>query len=1586
VHSHLLASHPTVRRWAAAPVFALALLLALGVFAPAQAAITSIVVSPSSASLIHGQSQQFAAVVTVTAGSSTAVFWSISPTLGTMSTAGLYTAPASIFETRTVTVTATSQVDSSKTATATITLTPTVQVTAVNPANASLGAGDTQQFSATVSGTTNTNVTWALNPQIGDITTAGLYTAPATVTARTTITVTAISVADPGQSRSVTLTLLPSAGVTITIAPATVSLGSNQTQQFTATVANSDQTGVRWSMTPAGTGTLSETGLYTAPSLISGSQTVRVTATSLADPTKSATATITLANVLDIGSGAPNDTVAILFRSAFYRGGFNLLVTLPPASTVKRLGTTGLVQEFTDAARSSVRRALIMPNQNVTSGDEDFTPVYQMDGDLYAYYTSVGATTAGYPKMDSNPCPTFDTMNSCTWALFDRNYALFAYRNALIGGSTFTIRNNFYTRWFALGGMSGMGRAIEPETAVTLPSGAAATVQTYANGIVVQYTNGANNGKYFGVSQPLYNLYVTNGAYSGRLGFPTADEITLSTGVHRQTFQGGALEYTPGASDGPTLRLPVTGIALVSDRSTNGTIALNLGDSFTVTAKVSGDGVELTGRAVSWSTSNSKVVTVTASAEAAVLRAVGGGSATVTASSEGVVSPRMNIIVTAPCCQVGEGAPAAVQQAFQDALSRYRLNVTIPVQATAIRSGNGYVQVLQSSDPNNPISFLLAKSDRSGTAYAVSGAILKAYQDLGGTAGALGYPSSDVTPGGRQVFENNAALAGNPVRLVSGVVHTKWAQLGYESGPAGSPASDPVAFATFGANSGQAQAFSGGTIYAAINGPRAGQGYLASGLILARYNTLGGPSGVFGMPTSDEFVTGATHQQNFEGGTIDFNSGDAEAKEHAAQKTPTVLVSPSTAVAGSRVRVAVIGFPASSPIRVSITGQADFQINNTTGAYSWEVYIPLASATRTIEVKAADTRSTASAAATITVKGLAENRVAIAKVSGDNQTGAPGAVLSRTLKIALKDSAGGAVIGAGVTFQASPGAKVSASSVNTDQNGEAEVALRLPASEGIALVTVDAPNVALNPVTFGARGVASNLSNFPKLPASGDTAIGNGTATIAQKGALLASVASMLRYLQNAGLASAPNGTADPATLNQYLKRYCLAAGGQVCDGFVANPDGGDQVLNLWRAADFTGGLDAVVAKPDLATVADWIAEGSPVLLSLGMTANGTAAGGHFVVAIGVASDGGIVIHDPMQPTRTSLSDILNGFSTGGVQWKGELRSIARFAVRSPSISRFLVSAVSLPADTVAGLALDVVSASGACGVALELQDAAALAGGQPATGRVSRFVVCDGALAAYQLNVGAARPFRATATDLAVGGVVDLSGSSIASYQVSRKSGALVVTPLQVSFDAAGVVNAATFTSGLAPGSLMAIFGSGLAGSKGNTTVELDGTPVRVVAVSAFQINAEVPLTTATGVHSLTLRSDLGTMTQSIDIRDVAPAIFLLGTGRGAVVNQNGTLNGPNAPASRGQVLVTYATGLGTVRTSGQLSVTTATVTARLNGTDLPVSFAGLAPGFIGLYQVNTPIPATVLPGLDLPFSLKTGNVVSDSISVSIQ
>jgi uncharacterized protein (TIGR03437 family) len=1582
-----------------APVVWIAMLLAVvaAVPDPADAAVTLVVVSPSGVTLIHGQSQQFAAIVTADGGSATSVTWKISPSIGSIgASTGLYTAPASVFDSYTITVTATSTADTSKTGTATITLQPTVQVTAITPSSVSLGGGEAQQFTATVSGTSNTNVTWAINPQVGDITTNGLYTAPATISSRQTITVTAISVADPGQSKTATITLVPSSAISISISPTTASLGPGESVQFTATVLNSDLTTVRWSISPA-SGTISDTGLYTAPTLISGSQTVRVTATANADSSKSATATVTINNVLDVGSGAPNTTITLLFRAAFYRSGFNQLVTLPPASQVKKLGTTGLVQEFTDASKSSVKRALIMPNINVIAGSEDDTPpVFQMDGDLYAYYTSVGVTTAGYPKMDSNPCPTFSEYNSCTYALFDKNYALFAYKNSLFEGSTFTIRNNFYTRWFALGAISGLGRATSGENTVTSvqvtgQTSVTALEQTYANGAIYQYSSGANNGKYYGVSQPIYGLYVTNGGPSGRLGFPTSDELTLASGVHRQTFQGGALEYTPGSGEDPTLRLPVSGIALTADRSTSGTMNLNLGDTVTVTAQLSSDsGVVLSGRAVSWSTSNSRVVSIQSTNEVAILKAVGGGAATVTASSEGVVSPRLSIVVTAPCCQLGEGATAAVQQAFQDAIARYRLSVVLPAQSAATRVGSGYVQTLQTSDAANSYYFMLAKSDKLGTAYMVSGAILKAYQDLGGPAGTLGYPSSDATAGGRQIFENNVALAGTPVRAVSGLIYTKWAQLGYETGAAGSPVGDPVAFSTFGANSGVAQTFASGAILAATGGPRTGQAYFVSGLILARYAALGGASGVFGMPTSDEFVTGQTHQQNFEGGTIDFNAGDSEAKEHAAEKQPSILISPSTAVAGSRVRVAVIGFPASSPVRVSVTGLSDFTMNTATGAYSWELYIPLSSASRTITVTAADTRSAATASGTITVKGLSENRVQIVKVSGDNQTGAPGATLSRTLKVSLKDSAGGLVIGAAVTFQASPGASVSASSVTTDQNGEAEVSLRLQRSEGIALVTVDAPNVASGPVTFGARSVASQLSNFPKLLATGEAKIGAGADTIAQKGALLAAVASMLRYHQVTGDASAPNGQADPATLNQYLQKYCTVslAGAQVCDGFFANPDGGDQVVNLWRAPEFVGaGLDPVTAKADLGTVADWLSQGSPALLSLAMTANGVAAGGHYVVAIGIASNGGVVIHDPLQSSRTILSDLLDGFSSGGVQWKAELLGVARFVARTPATTRFLIAAVSQTAETLSALSLDAQSSAGACGPALDLPDASALGGGA-ASGRTSRFLVCDGAQSTYQLAIGAARPFRASVTDLASGGgVKDLSGSSASAYLVSRNGSSLVISALQANFTASAVVNAASFKPGLAPGALMAIFGAGLSGAKGNTTVEIDGSAVRVVAASAFQINAEVPLNAATGVHTLTVRSDFGSMSQSIDITDVAPAIFLLGSsGSGAVVNQNQTLNGPNNPLSRGQVLIAYATGLGAVRTSGQLSVTAAPVTAQLNGVELPTTFAGLAPGFIGLYQVNVSIPAATPPGLDLPFAVKVGSAVSDPVNVSIQ
>jgi len=82
----------------------------------------------------------------------------------------------------------------------------------VSPPSATLNGGQTQQFTATVTGTGNTSVTWSLNPQIGSVDTTGLYMAPSSVSSQQMVTVTATSVADTTQKATATVTLNPPSG------------------------------------------------------------------------------------------------------------------------------------------------------------------------------------------------------------------------------------------------------------------------------------------------------------------------------------------------------------------------------------------------------------------------------------------------------------------------------------------------------------------------------------------------------------------------------------------------------------------------------------------------------------------------------------------------------------------------------------------------------------------------------------------------------------------------------------------------------------------------------------------------------------------------------------------------------------------------------------------------------------------------------------------------------------------------------------------------------------------------------------------------------------------------------------------------------------------------------------------------------------------------------------------------------------------------------------------------------------------------------------------------------------------------------
>jgi uncharacterized protein (TIGR03437 family) len=312
-----------------------------------------------------------------------------------------------------------------------------------------------------------------------------------------------------------------------------------------------------------------------------------------------------------------------------------------------------------------------------------------------------------------------------------------------------------------------------------------------------------------------------------------------------------------------------------------------------------------------------------------------------------------------------------------------------------------------------------------------------------------------------------------------------------------------------------------------------------------------------------------------------------------------------------------------------------------------------------------------------------------------------------------------------------------------------------------------------------------------------------------------------------------------------------------------------------------------------------------------------------------------------------------------------------------------MAGALSQPASLMQNFALSAQSAAGACGSALDLLDSVD-SQGIGAGVLTSRILACDGLQPAYTIAVGATQQYTAFATDLAVNGTThDLSGSTPVTYKASRPQLALILAPQDVSFTSDAVVNAATFTSGIAPGGIMSIFGSGLSGSGTTTSVMLDGAPVQILAATPFQINAVVPLDTTADIHVLTVTSAYGTAQQPVQISTIAPAIFLVGYPPvGAVVNQDGTLNTPAAPLPRGQVLILFATGLGAVANSR----TTAPVTVVLNGQELPAAYAGIAPGAPGEYQVNVVIPGTTPPGVNLPIALKQGGILSNTVAVTLQ
>jgi uncharacterized protein (TIGR03437 family) len=127
--------------------------------------------------------------------------------------------------------------------------------------------------------------------------------------------------------------------------------------------------------------------------------------------------------------------------------------------------------------------------------------------------------------------------------------------------------------------------------------------------------------------------------------------------------------------------------------------------------------------------------------------------------------------------------------------------------------------------------------------------------------------------------------------------------------------------------------------------------------------------------------------------------------------------------------------------------------------------------------------------------------------------------------------------------------------------------------------------------------------------------------------------------------------------------------------------------------------------------------------------------------------------------------------------------------------------------------------------------------------------------------------------------------------------------------------------------------------------------------------------------------------------LKPYAPALFTTnGQGSGqasAMISNTPFLAAPigafpgSRPAKKGEFVSLFCTGLGAV-SAASTTLTTPTVT--LGGASAPVSFSGLAPGFVGLYQVNFQIPATASSGSAVAVVLMIGGSVSNTATIAIQ
>ncbi len=249
------------------------------------------------------------------------------------------------------------------------------------------------------------------------------------------------------------------------------------------------------------------------------------------------------------------------------------------------------------------------------------------------------------------------------------------------------------------------------------------------------------------------------------------------------------------------------------------------------------------------------------------------------------------------------------------------------------------------------------------------------------------------------------------------------------------------------------------------------------------------------------------------------------------------------------------------------------------------------------------------------------------------------------------------------------------------------------------------------------------------------------------------------------------------------------------------------------------------------------------------------------------------------------------------------------------------------------------------------------------------------------------------------------------ATIQVNGQIGANSSPPPAIG--SGGVVNGASFAPGaeVAPGSIVSVFGSNLANSDGNLApglplpktlanikLTIGGLDAPLFYAGKGQVNAQIPFELSSTQTQVVPRAipatgaELDGVPEPIVVGTAHPGIFTTTGTQGAILNVSNQLVDSGNPATALDVIVIFCTGLGAVNPPAQTGQTATSgvavlqPTVTIGGAMAVLQYAGVAPGYVGLYQVNAVVPSGLTTGPAVAVVITQNGVASNAATIAVK